>query len=88
MNIRWLPTSYRSGARDASQEKSASSGKLILEWKRAEREEFRRQVLANLSAGSLAHLTAIGCDHEGLGVVHVELEIRASARVQISGAKL
>ncbi len=85
ITIRWLPTGVRASAGSSSG--SAASGKLILEWTLSEREQFRRDVLSNLSDGSVTHLMAIGCDQNGLGVVHVELEIRASARTQIAGAK-
>ncbi len=83
--IRWLPTGMRTSAGMSSA--AAASGKIILEWKLSEREQFRRDVLSNLTDGAVTHLMAIGCDQNGLGVVHVELEIRASARIQISGAK-
>lgn len=82
MNLRWLPSAARalSGA--------TMTGKVILEWKQADREQFRRDVLSNLTTGAVTHLMAIGCDADGLAVVHVELEVRASARTQISGAKI
>ena len=80
MTIRWLPSGVRSSG-------DIDSGKLFLEWSLLEREEFRREVLANLTTGAVASFTVVGCDREGLGVVHVELEVRASTRLQISGVK-
>ncbi len=77
MNIRWL----------ASGRGVNGPGKVFLDWKQTEREEFRREVLTNLYTGAVAALTVVGCDDEGLGVVQVDLEVRASARTQISGAK-
>ncbi len=87
--IHWLATGVRASAVSSSGSSSgaAASGKIILEWTLSEREQFRRDVLSNLTEGAVTHLMAIGCDQNGLGVVHVELEIRASARTQISGAK-
>lgn len=78
MNIRWL----QSGA-----VRIQKSGTVFLEWSLAEREEFRRETLANLTSGALAYLTVIGCDEEGLGIVQIELEVRASTRRQLAGAK-
>ena len=80
MNIRWLHSGSLQG-------RDLSEGKIFLEWSLAEREEFRRDALANLTSGALAYLTAVGCDKDGLGVVQVELEVRALTRRQISGAK-
>ena len=80
MTIRWLPSGVRSSG-------DAAAGKVFLKWSLLEREEFRREVLANLTTGAVAYFTVVGCDREGLGVVHVELEVRASARLQISGVK-
>lgn len=78
MNIRWLTTGTR----------AEESGKVFLEWRLSEREEFRREVLSNLTSGAVAFLTVVGCDSAGLGVVHIELEVRASTRMQLFGAKV
>lgn len=78
MNIRWL---------QLNSAHVTASGKIFLEWNLAEREEFRREALANLTSGAIAYLTAIGCDKDGLGIVQIELEVRALTRRQISGVQ-
>lgn len=78
MNIRWL----HSGS-----ESPSKPGQVFLEWSMGEREQFRRDALSNLTSGALAILTVIGRDEDGLGIVEVEMQVRARARRQISGAK-
>jgi len=78
LNIRWL----NSGSGNPGK-----PGQVFLEWSMGEREQFRRDALSNLTAGALTILTVIGRDEDGLGMVEVEMQVRALARRQISGAK-
>lgn len=77
LNLRWISPNHRQSA----------SGTVSLTWSLAEREEFRRQTLANLTEGAVVSLTAFGSEAGGLGVVQIEFEVRALARRQISGAE-
>lgn len=79
LNIRWL--------QPLTVERDRNDGVIFLEWSLNEREDFRREALAHLSQGAVAHLTAFGCDKEGLALVQVDLEVRASLRRQIAGVK-
>ena len=80
LRIDWLASS-------AQHRDTGRGGKIFLDWSLAEREAFRRDMLASLTSGAVTQLTVFGCDHEGLSVVQVELEVRAMARRQILGAK-
>lgn len=77
LNLRWISPNQR----------SLASGTVSLTWSLSEREEFRRETLANLTHGAVASLTAFGSETGGLGVVQIEFEVRARARRQISGAE-
>lgn len=79
LNIRWLQS--------ATPERERAQGTIFLEWNLAEREEFRREALTQLTSGAVAHLTAMGCDKEGLAIVQIELEVHASMRRQLPGAR-
>lgn len=90
LNIRWLRpqmSRFSSKSTSSAAETTNAIGKIFLEWSVAERETFRRETLSNLTSGAVTYLTIIGCDKEGLGVVHVDLEVRASTRPQISGVR-
>lgn len=78
MNIRWLHPGTKGPEKP---------GRVFLEWKMIEREQFRRDALSNLTSGALATLTVFGRDEDELGVVEVEMQVRAHARRQIAGAK-
>ena len=77
LNLRWISSSAR----------GQSSGTVSLTWSLNEREQFRRESLANLTHGAVTSLTAFGSEASGLGIVQIELEVRARARRQISGAE-
>lgn len=81
LRLRWLTDAVRS---QAGRGQAAAGGTVLLAWSRAERESFRRGVLARIASGDRTELCLFGCDRVGIKIVEVEIEVHAVARARLA----